>query len=611
MLKSNMGTMRFMNIPGLGFFAVFLELFFILFSNSGDAEELPLVDEVVVVAPESGRFLRSIAAETTVITAAEIEKMQVETIPELLETLSSARISERGTPGSQADISMRGSSTEGVLLLIDGVRVSDPQTGHFLMDIPVALDGVERVEVLSGGGSTLYGSSATGGIVNIVTREGSRPRGGFSIGSFGSMKADGSLSISGGRSSAAVNARWGRSDGYTEGTDLEYALADGSGRWSAGDWNMRWNGGVLHKSFGAKGFYGEYPSFEEVTTVQGGMHAVRTLDDRSLFRLRLGARGHGDEFTLDRYQPALYRNTHFNRSFLLGGEFIRSGAGGRSLTVGAEAGRAGITSGKLGNHGDNSAALYGDYAGKAGPGGWSVSLRYDRGYKDERVFSPAVGIAVPFGKKYRMRFRVERSFRSPTYTELYYNDPANIGNPDLRSERSLSAETGIDRKTASGETSLNVFTMRTSRCIDWVRDPGESAWFAANHGRIRTIGAEGRYSAYLAEEWNFTGGCTLLRQDVRDRKGRESKYALYTAVRTVVATLCGPLPLGLMCALSARHERMRDGDTRTPVDVRFSRRFGAALAGISARNIGNERYEEIPGLRAPGRWFTLKMEYAR
>ena len=84
--------------------------------------------------------------------------------------MASIDITSKGTPGSQADISMRGSSFEGVLVMVNGITVRDPQTGHFSLDIPVRLESVERVEVLRGGGSAMYGSSAAGGIVNIVTR---------------------------------------------------------------------------------------------------------------------------------------------------------------------------------------------------------------------------------------------------------------------------------------------------------------------------------------------------------------------------------------------------------------------------------------------------------
>ncbi len=589
--------------------AVCITLISVFSPGTGIADDAPRMDEVVVTAPLSGRFLQSTDAETTVITAAEMERMQVRTIPELLRSLSSVHLTERGTPGSLTDLSMRGSSAEGALLLINGVRVADPQTGHFLLDIPVGLDGVERVEVLSGGGSPLYGSSAAGGIVNIVTREGGGSGGSFSTGSFGGRRVAGSFAARNDRAGVTVHAEWRRSDGYMDGTDLESALFSGSGRWSTDAWTVRWNGGILQKSFGAKGFYGPWPSFEKVAGIQGGIHAVRMVDEHSQLRLRLGARGHRDDYTLDRNRPEYYRNTHYNRGYLLGGEYLRSRSGGGSFTLGAEAERIGITSGKLGNHRDYTGALYSEYRRMLGKAECSLSLRFDRGFRRENVLSPVAGITVPFLGVYRFRARIDRSFRSPTYTERYYDDPANRGNPALRSERSLLTEAGIERGMDNATLGVTFFRVQTSQSIDWVRNPGDAVWSADNHGRVLTSGVEGAVTAPLAHQWNLRGGCTLLRQDVRDRRGLESKYALNPAMRSIAASLYGPLPGGLACSLSTRHERMREGDIRTPVDVRFSRRFGAVRAGVAGYNIGNERYEEIPGLRASGRWFNLELEF--
>ncbi len=569
------------------------------------------MDEVVVLSEGSGRFLLAPGIDTRVISSDEIAALQVNAISELLETVSSLTLTERGTPGSQADLSIRGASPEGVLLLINGIRAQDPQTGHFLMDIPLDIDTVERVEILAGGGSTLYGSDASGGIVNIVTRTDGSQGGGLSFGSFGGRRASGTLSAGEGKGAFTAGARWGRSDGDAEGTDLEYSGADVSGRWNDEHWNVRWNAGVAEKRFGAQGFYGDYPSFEEVMTLQAGVNALRTIDEFSVVRLRLGGRGHRDEFTLIRSNPGYYRNTHFNRGITVGGEYSRVLRGHGSLVLGAEAERIGITSGKLGNRSDGSAALYGEYSGKFQRNEYSLSLRLDRGYGNERVISPGVGVQIPLSGPYRLRMRLDRSFRVPTYTERFYNDPANRGNPDLHAEHSTSAEAGLNRDTARSSAGASLFATRASRVIDWVRDPGETAWSAVNHGRLLTVGGELSCAVRFTGGWRVRGSATLLRQTVRGRRGTESKYVLNPAEETLAAVFSGPLASGMAGSLAVRYERMRSGGSRTPVDVRLMRRFEAFSLRGSLRNLGNERYEEIPGLRAPGRSYQLEMEFAR
>jgi iron complex outermembrane receptor protein len=218
---------------------------------------------------------------------------------------------------------------------------------------------------------------------------------------------------------------------------------------------------------------------------------------------------------------------------------------------------------------------------------------------------------LPLSDVYTLRIRLERSFRAPNYTELYYSDPANQGNPGLGTERSTSAEAGLNRVTARSTGGGTLFAVRTTRIIDWVREPGETVWTAANHGRLLITGAEMSYAVRFYRDWRLQGNATFLRQWVRGRQGHESKYVLNPAEETVTAMLSGALAVQLDGVLAVRYEKMHSGDVRTPVDLRIARRFGVIFARASARNIGNERYEEIPGLRAPGRRYRLELEYTR
>jgi vitamin B12 transporter len=582
-----------------------------LISYCVEAQEMPLLEEVVSKAEGSARFLESTATSATVFTSQDIKELQAGSIQEILESLTSIHLTERGTPGSQADISIRGSSNEGVLLLINGIPVRDPQTGHFTLDIPLDISQIDRVEILSGGGSTLYGSSASGGIINIVTSDTGGETGGLSFGSFNTVNAGGSISWGTEEKRVKSDLRLKRSGGYRKGTDLKSASITLSGTLKKAGWDIRWNGGVLDKKFGAKDFYGPYPSYEKVRTFQGGLRAHRIFSEGSMIRLQAGGRGHNDDFILIRENPAFYRNTHYNRSFTLGGEYIKKYKNDHSLLMGLETGTAGITSGSLGSHSNSGQALYSEFSGKIGRMNSSVSLRYDRGYRGERVFSPGLELVASFGDGFSGRFRLERSFRSPTYTELYYKDPANSGNRDLLSEKSISIETGINRISERCETGISYFARQTTKAIDWARNPGEKVWQVVNHGSLLTTGIDGKINSGLIGKWKCLSNFTLLHQKVQNRMGKESKYVLNPAVTSVSLTLCGPLAGGMTCALAARCENLLEGGSRAPVSLRVSRDFSKMKVNFSANNITNEHYEEIPDLPAPGRWYKLEAEYIR
>ncbi|GAF93696.1 unnamed protein product, partial [marine sediment metagenome] len=150
-----------------------------------------MLNEILITSQHSMSLLSSSAGDIQVLTREDFARLNAHSIQEVLETIPSIDIIDKGTPGSQMDIRIGGSSIEGVLVLINGIRVHDPQTGHFTMDIPVNLSSVERIEVLSGGGSSLYGSSTSGGLINIVTKKESEGIvGGLSIGSYGSADID-------------------------------------------------------------------------------------------------------------------------------------------------------------------------------------------------------------------------------------------------------------------------------------------------------------------------------------------------------------------------------------------------------------------------------------
>ena len=105
-----------------------------------------------------------------ILTKKDIEKLPATTFYELLQTISGVEIQSRGGFGVQGDIVMRGSTFSQVLVLIDGMRINDPLTGHFNCYIPISNMEIERIEILKGAGGAMYGPDAVGGVINIITR---------------------------------------------------------------------------------------------------------------------------------------------------------------------------------------------------------------------------------------------------------------------------------------------------------------------------------------------------------------------------------------------------------------------------------------------------------
>jgi len=573
-------------------------------------ETVPVLDGILVVPARTNRSLDIPGADMTVFTRSDIRSSGVGSIPELLERVAGIDLVARGTPGSQADVSVRGSSIESVLVLVNGIRASDPQTGHFSLDLPFDLAAVDRVEILTGGGSSVYGPSASGGVINIVTGDGGIPgrRAGLGYGSHRTGEA--SLSMSGelGSSGFSVAVSGARSAGYREDTDLESSGLSLSGSIPGKALAVTWNAGYRKRNFGAGGFYAPYPSYEETMILQGGVNARYALGRDALLRVRFGGRGHGDKFVLIRDDPTFYTNTHYNRSYSLAAEYLAESDGPFAYVIGIETERLGITSPGLGGHADYTHALYGELSTKRKSLRAVLSARLFRDMRDDTIFSPGVGLGFSLSRGLSLRFRAERSFRTPTYTELYYRSPANYGNPDLESERSLSAEAGLDFDGNGFSAGVTGFVRRTTDVIDWIRTAGETAWYSDNHGRLETTGVDMDCTLPLPSAWRLRLGSCLLHQSVSRRRGTESKYALNPVTESLVATLSGNA-LGVRGVLSARYERQTGNGDRCPAALSLSRDMGSMAVTLSVMNAFNEKYEVLPGLPAPGRWVKLGVEW--
>ncbi len=600
------------------FFTSLLLLSYLLITSSdspANADELPILDEIIITSEYTERFLNSTVSDIKVLTSDDISMLGVHSITEILETIASVNLIERGTPGSQSDVTIRGSSTEGVLVLVNGICVNDPQTGHFTMDIPVNLSSVERIEVMSGGNSSIYGSPTTGGVINIVTKKDSDGfYGGVSIGSYRSGSINTTYTKQFSATNISITMNGGKSDGYNKSSELEYTGMGVTGSFKSNLWSATWNIGIINKSFGAGDFYAPYPSSEKTLTVQGGLNVTRLINDRKIIRLRIGSRGHGDDFTLIENKPEFYRNTHYNRSYNVSAEYLFNIYKNILLLTGAETQQMGITSGSLGLHSDYNNAVYSELSLKMKKIDLSASIRFDSNSRKENIFSPGFGFVVPVSNKSRFKIYAEKSFRSPTYTELYYRDPANIGSPYLKTEHSSNINAGFDVTGKNHEFGISLFTRKSTNVIDWVRNSGENndpVWNAANHGRIITNGMEIKFNFTILENWKNSFNTVMLTQSVERKKGVKSKYSLNPLDKTFTATITGPLFKNIQCALITRLEQQLHGESRTPVTLEILRNLGAYKTVFSVRNVFNERYEEISGLQAPGRWLNLSMEYSK
>lgn len=513
---------------------------------------------------------------------------------------------------AQADLSIRGAGFEQLLVLVDGVRMSDPQTGHFDLNLTVPLDQVERIEVLRGPASAVYGSDAVGGVVNVVTRRGAGWSGRMEGGSFGTLRASfqGAGELPGGGTLRAA-AEGGRSDGHRDGTDWDQRLGSVGAALPLAGGSLTGGWGIGRRAFGAEDFYAPFPSFE-TTRARTAHLGWRSRPGGTLqVEPRLSWRSHGDDFILDRADPEFYRNRH--TSTQSGGELIlraapRSGVG---VAGGLEAARHHLTSNALGDREEDRWAAFAEVAlrrpgdGRLGDLDLTLGLRHDEHDRWGAFTSPSASLALALREGARVRGSLGRSFRGPSWTERHYQDPAHQAREDLRPERSLAAEIGVDlTHAASGATARVTAFRRTSRdLIDWARPAGqeELLWETRNIARATFRGVEMEAGARLRPGTRVTVGGSQISARADEAQGWESKYALRPLSDQLQVGLQQDLPLGARLDVRGIRARRKGEGAFATADLRLELPVTGGAVYLDGRNLAGSRHLDITGNPVAGR----------
>jgi len=590
----------------------------------GEEPERPKVKaEVAVVASRSGAEAATAAA--AVLTREEIERLPARSLADLLRFLPSVDVRRRGPDGVQADVGLRGADYNGTLVLVDGEPVNDPQTNHHTLDLDVPADAIERIEVLYGAASALYGSEAVGGVVNVVTRGGSLRKARAQLeGRY--LRGTDSLDAGSARLATkltdaltvAVDGSRSESRGFRDDREHSSKALRASVRVDTAAGPVTLTGGAASRAFGAYGFYGtRFPNQQEWT---------RTRSLRLSAELQLGGgwslapsasvREHHDEFVLERSDPSFYRNLHETDRTAYRLVARRPFLGG-ALAFGAEAGRDTIDSTNLGDRARDRSAAFAELGrpfSTASPasGGFRAGLRADRYDGFGTRVSPQVAAWAALGGGLTARASVGTAFRVPTFTELHYVDPQTVGNPGLAPERSTTLEAGLALASGPVRLEATLFQRHATDLIDFVRSAEAEPWRATN---LRTLDTRGLEASAVLDA-SAAAGIPLARVALRaavyssdlealKAGGLEGRYAL-DPVRVqydLLAEARFPARVDALARLSF-HDRPSYDEGVLLLDARLAYDLleGDILeVFFEGDNLGDVRYEELPGVPLPGR----------
>lgn len=568
---------------------------------------VPAVSERVVVTGTAAPATEGAVGRTlAVVTAEDIARLPVASVTDALRLLPGVWVRQRGPYGSQTDISVRGASFGQTLVLVDGVRINDPQTGHHSGDLPVALEDIARIELLAGAGSSLHGADAVGGVINIITRrEASAPSARLAGGDYGLVQGGAAWRPATLGVLTGLSASVDRSSGFAPARDFLHQQVRVDFRFGSTTVAVS----HLDKDFGAAGFYGPAPSREE--TMQTLVSARDQRQVRPEWTLTTDAwyRTHGDEFLYDPRVVGALPNQH--RTYVAGGGVRLGGplTSALRMTAGLEGTADWLRSSALGDRNEGRISAFAELEARLGRLLLYPSARVDTYSTFGSAVSPSLAVALPVQPRVKWRASIGRAFRVPTFTERFYTDPNHRANDALEPEQGWTADTGVDTYLGGNWVgTVTGFVRRERNVIDWVRPDATVRWRTEN---IRDVHSHGIEAFVRGQHGPVALGAQYTWTSVEtDRLAGLSKYVDDYAPHGIGGDIALQLPWSFSTGLRLEHRRPFERPSWTTVDVRLARPIRRITAFVEVANLGDAQYEEIRGVAMPGRWaragFTVR-----
>lgn len=607
-------------------FAIFLAAISTHFFSFSQTDSSKTLNEVVIQGNRIQIPFSKINRNIFIITKEQIEKLPVHSLQEILSFMPGVDVRQRGPNGSQADVGIDGGTFDQTLILINGMKITDPQTGHNMLNLPLPLSAIERIEVIRGAAARIYGINAMNGAINIITKKLSENSTELSAYAGSSFTKDSALNktyyntgislftnIVSHKVKQLFAVSSDRSNGYRYNTGYGNDKFYYQNRITAGKQNIDLFAGYVNNRFGANAFYaapGDIESKEKVETFIAGISSEINSGNIKLTP-RLGYRNNFDDYIYTRKNPDLYRNKHRSNSYSaeLNGSLA---LGDNAVGAGIEARIEDIRSNSLGKHSRNNFGFYGEYNFRSNKRfsfnvGSYVNYNSEFGWN----FLPGADAGFKINSKLRAYVNAGSGQRIPTYTDLFYKGPSNIGNPNLKPEKSIYGEAGLKYSAADIYLTANYFHRINKDFIDWVKDSVSEPWQPNNFQEIVTTGfsisAESR-RIELAKNFILSGNIsyTYLNPSINYiDPGKLSRYALDNLRNQFIVGINVSWMKIFEVGLNARYQERINYKDYILLNAKVSALINKVKLYAESTNIGNAEYVEAGAVPLPGRWITV------
>lgn len=566
-----------------------------------------------------GKFIstpyKSANQNITVITKEEITNSPAKSIDEVLQQVAGMDIRRRGANGVQSDVSFRGSSFEQVLLLINGIRMNDSQTGHNSLNIPVDLADVERIEVIKGPAARRFGQNAYAGAINIITKinPGKKVKINAEAGDFETYGLGLSAHSGGEKFSNSLNMSSNSSQGYMHNTDYDIRNIFYQSQLKIKDGDIRLQAGFSEKKFGANGFYSSPLATEQYEELQSSIISLAHRQSFGKFKLNSNVywRRGQDMYLFNRQKPEIYRNMHIGNN--VGGEVNSSYDWGLGTTgIGVELRKEFLASNNLGNRERFVSQVFFEHYFSFFDKKLNISpgISWANYSNAGNFFYPGLDVGYNFNSNNKIYGNISKVHRVPTFTDLYYVSKTERGNPNLQPESALYAEIGYQYQTKDILAKVSGFVRNSSNSIDWTKiSLNELVWNAQNVGDMEIRGIEVEVNHQILNWLKYSAGYTYLDNDFKQPKDLVSRYTLDNLKHQFIGKLETKFLKNFTNELVYRYNERLNNGSYNLLDEKISFAKKDFSVYVLINNITNTEYTETFGVKMPKRWFHLGFTY--
>ena len=620
-----------------------------------------MLDEVSVTGSRAPLTKSQAARMVTVLDRQDIAQAPVQSVNDLLKYAVGVDVRQRGPIGAQTDISIRGGTQDQIILLLNGINICDPQTGHNAMDLPVDLSDIVRIEVIEGPAGRIYGSSSLVGAVNIVTTSRGESQIHAEGGSYGYANVGIRYSLAPHLShlTSSLSGSYSRSDGYSRckagslNTDFSGAKGFYQGQYEDDDVRLNWHLGIADKGWGSGTSYATPKwqadnQYEHTTKLYTAIQG-ETKRGRLHFAPSIYWNQNRDRYEGYRGEPEKMKY-NYNRTDVYGvsmNAYFDWKAG--RTAFGAELRNEDLVSGNLGEPLSQTHHISGtdrDYTLGVNRTNISGYLEHNLLLKNLTISAglvavkntwsnmnitvyPGVDISYRPTPCWRLHAAVNTSLRMPSFTEMYYKLQGYKADPHLKPEEMTAIEAGGSYTKGNLSVSATAWYHQGRNMIDWIMDTSlgdDAVWQSVNHAKVNSIGFEANAKMQAKLFTNhyslFTISYSYIDQSKEQEANIVSQYALEYLRHKLIANAQVPLVSHLTLGVNLRWQdrvgqytdfegQPKDYEPYALVDARLTWQQPRYKVYLEANNLLDTSYHDFGLVEQPGRWiiagFSVKL----